>query len=48
MIRKTQNGISWLEFSLLQNMAGIVHGDFLRSGEARQKPFNTLNVSEDV
>ncbi|NNM43190.1 MAG: peptidoglycan editing factor PgeF [Chlamydiae bacterium] len=48
MIRKTQNGISWLEFSLLQNIPEIVHGVFLRSGGESQKPFDTLNVSEDV
>lgn len=48
MIRKTKQGLSWLEFSLLQNIPGLVHGVFSRLGGASLAPFAGLNVSFDV
>jgi YfiH family protein len=44
MIRKNQNGVEWLEFELLAEQHGLVHGVFLRHGGVSQGPFATLNV----
>lgn len=46
MLRKKQDGVEWLEFELLQNIPGLVHGVFLRHGGLSSGPYHSLNVSD--
>ncbi len=46
MIRKKQGNIEWLEFELLANEPGIIHGVFLRHGGVSEESFTSLNVLE--
>ncbi len=43
MIRKNQGAVEWLEFELLKNCPGIVHGSFLRHGGVSGGPYSSLN-----
>lgn len=43
MIRKTKNGITWLEFKLLQDYP-LVHGVVLRAGGVSPPPYDSLNL----
>lgn len=45
MIRKTNQGLIWLEFELLQGIRGLVHGVFLRHGGVSAAPYASLNLS---
>jgi len=45
MIRKSQGTVEWLEFELLTDQPGLVHGVFLRHGGISPAPFLSLNVS---
>lgn len=47
MIRKQSGGISWLEFTLLQE-AKLKHGVFLRHGGVSQSSFASLNLGASV
>lgn len=44
MIRKKQGEIEWLEFELLADIPGLVHGVFLRHGGVSKGPYCSLNV----
>jgi polyphenol oxidase len=44
MIRKKNGAIEWLEFELLADQSGLVHGVFLRHGGISPGPFGSLNV----
>ncbi len=44
MLRKSKEGIDWLEFDLLQAFPHVVHGVFLRHGGASTGEFSSLNM----
>lgn len=44
MLRRENEGISWLEFELLADVPDLVHGVFLRHGGVSQGPYKSLNV----
>ncbi len=44
MIRKKEGEIEWLEFELLSEFPGLVHGVFLRHGGTSQEPYGSLNA----
>ena len=44
MLRKSREGIEWLEFEQLQGISGLVHGVFLRKGGCSQEPYASLNM----
>lgn len=44
MIRKSANGIEWLEFELLANEPELVHGVFLRHGGVSEGAYASLNA----
>lgn len=48
MLRKEQNGLVWLEFELLTDIANLKHGIFLRHGGKSKGPYHSLNISFDV
>lgn len=48
MLRKTKNGIHWLEFDLLSDVGGLQHGVFLRHGGVSDGHLSSLNVGIKV
>ena len=48
MILKTNGSLSWLEFELLAEVPGLVHGVFSRKGGKSQPPFDALNTALTV
>lgn len=48
MKRKQQGAVAWLEFDLLQEVPGLVHGVFLRGGGESVGPYASLNVGQGV
>jgi YfiH family protein len=44
MIRKSTGGIEWLEFEILAQQPGLVHGVFLRHGGVSSGPYASLNA----
>ena len=44
MKRLEQNGVHWMQFDLLSDIPGILHGVFLRHGGVSTGTFNSLNV----
>jgi YfiH family protein len=44
MIRKQADGIQWLEFEILAEQRGLVHGVFLRHGGVSLAPYAFLNA----
>ena len=48
MILKKNGSLSWLEFELLAEVPGLVHGVFSRQGGVSQPPFDSLNASFTV
>ncbi len=44
MIRKTDQGLEWLEFELLQDQSKLMHAVFTRHGGVSRGPFASLNV----
>jgi len=44
MIRKSKNGIEWLEFEKLSPIPGLVHGVFSRKGGVSPSPYTFLNA----
>ncbi|MDP1836209.1 MAG: peptidoglycan editing factor PgeF [Chlamydiales bacterium] len=48
MKHKTLHGITWLEFDLLAEHPGVVHGCFLRHGGASQGAFDSLNFGSEL
>lgn len=45
MIRKEQDGVSWLEFELFGDLPFVKHAMFLRHGGVSPAPFDSLNFS---
>ncbi len=45
MIRRSLNGIHWLEFEIFQKFSGLKHGIFLRHGGVSKGKFASLNLS---
>lgn len=48
MLRKEKNGVTWLEFFLLQEFPHVQHGVFTRNGGVSCGACNSLNVAFDV
>ena len=48
MIRKQKNGLTWLEFEILQQYPEVAHGVFLRSGGESKGPYDSLNVGGET
>lgn len=48
MILKKNGLLTWLEFELLTEIPGLVHGVFSRQGGLSQPPFDALNLSYTV
>lgn len=48
MIRKTHNGIHWLEFEILSEFPKLKHGVFLRHGGVSQGKYMSLNLCYGV
>jgi polyphenol oxidase len=48
MLRKEKDGVTWLEFSLLQEFPHVRHGVFTRHGGVSTGTCNSLNVAFDV
>jgi polyphenol oxidase len=44
MIRKKKDGLEWLEFDLLVDIPGLIHGIFLRHGGVSEGPYCSLNI----
>jgi YfiH family protein len=44
MLRKSADGIQWLEFEILAEQKGLVHGVFLRHGGVSCGPCDSLNA----
>lgn len=44
MLRKKKDGIEWLEFELLADIPGLIHGIFLRHGGVSKGGYHSLNV----
>ena len=44
MIHKKKGEIEWLEFEMLANEPGLIHGTFLRHGGVSEGPYGSLNV----
>lgn len=40
--------MEWLEFDLLAEIPGLVHGVFLRSGGVSREPYSSLNAGKNV
>ena len=40
--------LEWIEFALLEKYPHVAHGVFLRHGGTSKKPFDGLNVSNNV
>jgi polyphenol oxidase len=47
MLRKQKEGIQWLEFELLADIADLVHGVFLRHGGVSEGPYRSLHVGKN-
>lgn len=45
MLKKTRDGVQWLEFELFSNIPSLAHGCFLRHGGVSAGPCGSLNVS---
>ena len=48
MIRKQKDGLTWLEFEILQQYPEVAHGVFLRSGGSSEGPYCSLNVGGET
>jgi hypothetical protein len=48
MIRRTHNGVEWLEFELLSDIPELRHGVFLRHGGFSTGAYESLNLSYTV
>jgi polyphenol oxidase len=48
MIRKSVDGIQWLEFEILADEPGLVHGVFLRHGGVSSGAYDSLNAGGRV
>ena len=48
MIRKQKDGLTWLEFEILQQYPEVVHGIFLRSGGDSEGAYSSLNVGGET
>jgi YfiH family protein len=48
MLRKKKNALEWLEFELLADIPGLVHGIFLRHGGISEGPYCSLNMGRET
>jgi YfiH family protein len=48
LVQRTDNGLSYYQFSLFQSIPGLIHGIFSRHGGISQGPYAELNLSFSV
>lgn len=46
MLRQVQDGVHWLEFSILSDIPGLAHAVFLRHGGHSRPPFYSFNLAD--